>query len=619
MKGKDLTIKARVIITVGAIFLISSAVMAMVTYTSQMDQLRDSITEKVKSDLNLIPTQIEADAEGLSRALAGFTRLDNLLQPFAERNREKLAAAVKPVFEDLKARNNITHMYFILPDGEVFFRGHQPAQNGDRLTRITYKRASETNKLASGIEMGKNFFSLRAVQPVSYNGRPIGYMELGQEIDHIFKKVSEITGDDVSVFLTEEFRKSKSSELNKERVGKFMLLDSTHKEAGLNLAEKVDLEKGLKEMAVFDVSVKGSRYAAGVGPLKDASGVLAGVLLFEHEVDELYSTIRKNILTVIVLFGLLLAGSVVVFYLSIRRSLALFSQVSASARKIAEGDLDVEVTAERNDEVGELANAFKRMIDYLKGLAIAAEDIAAGDLRTDVAPKSNKDVLGNAFRKMVEGLRGLVTEVKEGADQIAASSQQIASTSEQAAKNNETAATGVEETTSTMHEMSANIQNVAKNSQTQASSVTETSASVEQMVTSIQRIANTAKQFVELSQKTKKAVDAGLEAVDKSVKGTDEINRSIIALGRYDRGARHPGRGHRQDRGRDRRDRGTDEPAGPERGHRGGPGRRAGHGLRGRGRGSAKARGAFREIDQGDRGPDLGDPEGGPGSGQGHG
>ena len=46
------------------------------------------------------------------------------------------------------------------------------------------------------------------------------------------------------------------------------------------------------------------------------------------------------------------------------------------------------------------------MMDYFKAMAATAEDIAEGDLRGDVAPKSEKDVLGNAFRKMLEGLRG---------------------------------------------------------------------------------------------------------------------------------------------------------------------------------------------------------------------
>jgi len=203
-------------------------------------------------------------------------------------------------------------------------------------------------------------------------------------------------------------------------------------------------------------------------------------------------------------------------------------KIAGIARKMSEGDFSDELDINRSDEIGILAEAFKKMSDYIKGMAKSAESIADGDLRGDVTPKSDKDVLGNAFSKMIGGLRGMILEVRAGADQMVSSSAQIASTSEQAARNNESAATGVEETTSTMHEMSANIQNVAKNSQSQASSVTETSASVEQMVTSIQRIANTAKQFVELSEKTRKAVNAGLDAVERSVKGTDEINRSIV-------------------------------------------------------------------------------------------
>jgi methyl-accepting chemotaxis protein len=75
--------------------------------------------------------------------------------------------------------------------------------------------------------------------------------------------------------------------------------------------------------------------------------------------------------------------------------------------------------------------------------------------------------------------------------------------------------------------MSANIQNVARSSQSQSSSVTQTSSAVEQMAASIQRIANTIQQFVVLAQNTRKAVDGGLESVEKSVKGMDEIKNAI--------------------------------------------------------------------------------------------
>ncbi|MDH4231805.1 MAG: methyl-accepting chemotaxis protein [Nitrospirota bacterium] len=201
--------------------------------------------------------------------------------------------------------------------------------------------------------------------------------------------------------------------------------------------------------------------------------------------------------------------------------------IAGTAKRAAEGDINYEIDIQRVDEIGTLADSFRTMSSYLKEMAGIAEAIAAGDLRGDITPKSEKDVLGNAFKKMLAGLRDMIGEIKSGADQMASASTQIASTSEQASRNNESAASAVEETTSTMHEMSANIGNVAKNTQGQASSVSETSASIEQMVASTRRIADTARQLVELSQQTKKAVDVGLESVENSVKGTDEISRAI--------------------------------------------------------------------------------------------
>jgi methyl-accepting chemotaxis protein len=528
MKGKAMSIKMRTIITVVVVFFVTSAVMSFVTYQSQMNQLKESLNDKMKNDFNLLPSQILNDADGLARGIAGFSKMQSLLKPFAERDREALLAAVKPIFEEIKAKNNITHMYFIEPDGKVFLRGHKNEQHGDTIARTTFKKAVSTGNLASGIEMGKNFFSLRSVQPVTYGGKSIGYFELGQEIDNIFKSVSEVTNDDVSVFLTNEFLKSKSAEIEGEQFGEFTLLDSTHKEAATKLAKMLDLKKGLKDIYVDIVKSNGVEHAYAVGPFKDASGDTVGVLFFEKEVGNLYASIRKSIFINVAAFGGLLIAAVAIFYLSLRKSLALFKRVSESAVRISTGDLDVKVETGVRDEIGVLANAFSEMTTYLKAMAETAEQIAEGDLRGDVAPKSEKDVLGNAFRKMLEGLRGAITEVRNGADQISSASTQIAATSEQAAKNNESAATAVEETTSTMHEMSANIQNVAKNTQGQASSVSQTSAAIEQMISSTQRIADTTGQLVGLSQKTKEAVELGLEAVDKSIKGTDEISRTIV-------------------------------------------------------------------------------------------
>jgi methyl-accepting chemotaxis protein len=232
--------------------------------------------------------------------------------------------------------------------------------------------------------------------------------------------------------------------------------------------------------------------------------------------------------TIMLSLALLAVLLTLVIGLVMTRSItAPIKEIAGAAQKMAHGDIDQKMTMERKDEVGMLAASFREMITYLKGMALMAENIAQGDLRADVAPKSDRDLLGNAFSIMIGGLRGVVADIRRGADQMASASVQIASTSEEAARNNETAATGVEETTSTMHEMSVNIQNVATHSQSQASSVTETSASVEQMVASIQRIADTAKLLVELSRKSKEAVESGLKSMDKSSKGTVLITHTV--------------------------------------------------------------------------------------------
>ncbi len=239
---------------------------------------------------------------------------------------------------------------------------------------------------------------------------------------------------------------------------------------------------------------------------------------------EAFATVLRNSV-LIILGGIGLA--VFIAWIIIRAITTPLKDIVNVADATAKGDLSHEIAIHSTDEIGTLAETFRQMMAYLRSVAKTAEEIADGDLRSDIEPKSGKDVLGNAFKKMIIGLRATIGEIRGGADQIASASAQIASTAEQSARNNDSSATAVEETTSTMHEMSANIQNVAKSTQSQASSVTQTSSSIEQMVASIQRIAETSQQLMALSVKTKQAVGQGLDAMDKSLKGSDEINRSI--------------------------------------------------------------------------------------------
>lgn len=272
------SIKKRIIFTVISLCLASIAILGVFAYERQKHQMQEGLKDQALKDGRLFEAILRGDAEWLARAHAGLDRLDSLLAPFAAGNKNALLAAAQPIFNEIRQGNNITHMYFIQPDGKVLLRVHKPEQEGDILKRETFLKAQSTKKTASGLEMGKNFFSLRSVRPVSYQGRAIGYIEVAEEIDHVFQQMKQITGNEVSVFLTDSFLKSKNTELQSEQVGSFRILYPTQKEVALGLAAQVasEMQDGLKEARLKIVSYKGGEvpggHWAGKGRLRGDGG-----------------------------------------------------------------------------------------------------------------------------------------------------------------------------------------------------------------------------------------------------------------------------------------------------------------------------------------------------------
>jgi methyl-accepting chemotaxis protein len=195
------------------------------------------------------------------------------------------------------------------------------------------------------------------------------------------------------------------------------------------------------------------------------------------------------------------------------------------------GDLEHNIDTGRDDEIGELARTFHKMVTYLKEMAAVSEAIAGGDLTLEVKPRSSHDTLGNAFAKMVEGLAGLVRSVRDASSQVASASNQVAGASDDSAKIGLQASSAIDEVTSTMHEMSVNVQNMVKSTQVQASSVSETSASIDQMVASIQRVADTAKVLLDISNRSREEVHNGIGTMEKATDGLNRINSTINSSG----------------------------------------------------------------------------------------
>ncbi|MCL5035003.1 MAG: CHASE3 domain-containing protein [Bacteroidetes bacterium] len=185
-------------------------------------------------------------------------------------------------------------------------------------------------------------------------------------------------------------------------------------------------------------------------------------------------------------------------------------RISDAAELIASGDLTVSVPSNnRRDEVGVLTQTFDRMARFLQEMAKAAEKIAAGYLNVQVKPQSQRDVLGNAFAAMVENLRGMTNEIREGVNVLASSASEILAATTQVASGAAETAAAVSETTTTVEEVKQTAQVASQKSK---------------------YVSDNAQRMVHASESGKKSVQESIDGMNHIREQMDSIGESIVRL-----------------------------------------------------------------------------------------
>src|ERR1700675_4101391 len=147
-------------------------------------------------------------------------------------------------------------------------------------------------------------------------------------------------------------------------------------------------------------------------PLDAAFDALRGQIVNESKslAEEIGTTASSSqAMTITLVLVAMLVGLGAAHWVARRITVGIGSAILA-ARGIAQGDLDQTIAVASHDEVGDLGEAMRRMIDYLRLLPRSAEAIAINDLTVDVVPRSERDVLGGAFVTMTSNLRSTVAE-----------------------------------------------------------------------------------------------------------------------------------------------------------------------------------------------------------------
>lgn len=158
------------------------------------------------------------------------------------------------------------------------------------------------------------------------------------------------------------------------------------------------------------------------------------------------------------------------------------------------------IAAEIERKAREEALAAEELRKKVDGLLHVVESAAKGDLTAthDVRGGDPVGQLGEGLSRMINDLRNIIVQIKEGAEQFSASASTISNTSN----------------------------NLSEAAQTNAATVEEMTASVDQLTESIKLIATNAADANSIAEETSKRASTGGEAVDRSIAAMKEINRS---------------------------------------------------------------------------------------------
>jgi hypothetical protein len=312
----------RILVTAGiAAAVLASAAFAVRALSHRIIEVAsDDALRRANAALKALE---QSEVDKLAATLDALIAEPQLADAFRARDRARLLALAAPRFRELSARQSITHWYFLEPEPSrtCFLRVHAPELHGDVVARETFSRAIETHEIGYGTELGKTAFAHRVVKPFRVAGELVGYMELGEEIDHFLERISAVTGDDFGLLVEKhrvdraELARVRGEDRWDERPD-VVLVDST-------MWNERMIDLGMPIGALPDTGAlagewdDGARtFVGGAFPVRGAGGETVAAVYVRHDVTALYDDLhesRARVLSVAALAMLAFGGVTLVF------------------------------------------------------------------------------------------------------------------------------------------------------------------------------------------------------------------------------------------------------------------------------------------------------------------
>lgn len=320
-------VKARFIAPLALVLVFIMGVFAAAALRVEADIRDQDIAERTDAVEKLFLQKLDKDANLMTATMRAMMINPSIEQAFRELDRSALSRQLGPLFASLRDQHHITHLYFTGPDLINLYRFHSPDEYGDEIDRLTTLKAKRRQEAVHGLELGPlGTLTLRLVMPWRRDGRPLGYLEIGEEIEHLISEIHESLSVDMLVLVNKRMvspQQWQQGQSLMKREGNWDRF-ATH----VALAQTIDsLPAALDDLALqkllggstAKIQDHGRSLHLAAIRLTDVSRRHIGDLVVIRDITALESTFQWSIVAVTAISLLSAIGVLGVFYLALDR------------------------------------------------------------------------------------------------------------------------------------------------------------------------------------------------------------------------------------------------------------------------------------------------------------
>ncbi|MFW5744126.1 MAG: methyl-accepting chemotaxis protein [Spirochaetota bacterium] len=417
-------------------------------------------------------------------------------------------------------------LFLVHPDGEIFYTVARESDYGTNIIRGEYSDSSLNEAVTEAItteDFGFGDFSPyepSGGQPASFVADPI--MRDG-EIE--FLVALQMPLEEINAIMSERTGMGETGETYLVGPDHLMrsdsYLDQKHHSVAASFAnpetgsvDTVAVERALagKTDARAIIDYTGGEVLSAYSPVEVYDTRWA--LLAEIDEAEIMAPVQQLVWFVI-------GGALVVLLLAIAGAI-LFSRsiskpittIAAGSDRLAIGDIrltgvketEIERINARSDELGMIGRSFTDLIEYQREKSDVAREIASKNLEVRVSAASEQDVLGNAFRDMVEALNDLLGQTQDSVDQVSAGASQVSQASQELSQGATEQASSLEEVSSSVTEINSQSRQNADHAAEASKLAQEAQQNAEEGNTKMDELRNLINTIAGSSEETKKVV-----------------------------------------------------------------------------------------------------------------